>query len=316
MAPRRGIAPRKLAPDWFSGALRAGAAKKNLRAQRSAPYSYVFRTGVSFCESIEGYALWVVRGVCVKTENAPNEESERGGCAAVSDARQSPFAPYLSCIEGSVLFKGIGDDSLLAMLGCIRARVRSFDKGELVFRRGQCTSLMALVLEGAVRIERGDYWGRRTVMGSFGPGQTFGEVYASTPGLELDVDAVAVQPTRVLLMDVGRVTTMCPNSCAFHAQLIRSLLASVASRAHGLTRKIEHLSQRSTRAKLLSYLSDCAATSGSREFRVPFNRQELADYLSVDRSAMCAELSRMKRDGLIDYRKDRFTLGKGVRLDG
>lgn len=229
---------------------------------------------------------------------------------------KSPFARYLPCIKSSVLFGGIEDDSLLAMLGCIRARVRRFDKDELIFRRGQQTTAMALVLEGMVRVERGDYWGRRTVMGTFGPGQTFGEVYASTPGLALDVDAVAAQKTCVLIMDVGRVTTMCPNSCAFHAQLIRSLLAAIAARAHSLTRKIEHLSQHSTRSKLLSYLSDCAAASGSREFSIPFNRQELADYLSVDRSAMCAELSRMKRDGLIDYRKERFMLSEGIDLDG
>lgn len=242
------------------------------------------------------------------------EEPQSAVCAAA--ALQSPFTRYLPCIKSSVLFGGIEDDSLLAMLGCIRARVRRFDKDELIFRRGQDSSTMALVLEGAVRVESSDYWGRRTVMGTFGPGQTFGEVYASTPGLVLDVDAVATQPTRVLIMDVGRVTTMCPNSCAFHAQLIRSLLASVAERAHSLSRKIEHLSQHSTRAKLLSYLSDCAAASGSHEFQIPFNRQELADYLSVDRSAMCAELSRMKRDGLIDYRKDRFTLSEGVLLEG
>lgn len=241
-------------------------------------------------------------------QDAPASQSER--------RVQSPFERYLPVIKSSALFKGIADDSLLAMLGCIRARVRCYDKGELVFHRGQVTSNMALVLEGAVLVERSDYWGRRSVMGTFGPGQTFGEVYASTPGLAMGVDAVAAASTCVLMMDVGRVTAMCPNSCAFHAQLIGSLLASIAARAYGLTRKMGHLSQRSTRAKLLSYLSDCAAACGSRDFIVPFNRQELADYLSVDRSAMCAELSRMKRDGLIDYRKERFTLSEGVELDG
>ena len=112
----------------------------------------------------------------------------------------------------------------------------------------------------------------------------------------------------MLFLDVGRVATMCSTSCAFHARLVRNLLGLIAKRTHALTRKIEHTSKRTTRAKLLSYLSDQAESAGSNRFSIPFDRQELADYLSVDRSAMCAELSRMKRDGLVDFQRNQFEI--------
>ena len=148
----------------------------------------------------------------------------------------------------------------------------------------------------------------RPCCSAFGPGQSFAEVYACEPDLAFDINVVAAEDATVLFLDIGRVTTMCPSSCAFHARLIRNLLGIVAKRTHALTRKIEHTTKRTTRAKLLSYLSDQAEAAHASRFVIPFDRQELADYLSVDRSAMCAELSRMKRDGLIDYNRNQFEI--------
>ena len=159
-----------------------------------------------------------------------------------------------------------------------------------------------------VRLETEDSRGNRSILASFGPGQSFAEVYACEPDLAFDINVVAAEDATVLFLDIGRVTTMCPSSCAFHARLIRNLLGIVAKRTHALTRKIEHTTKRTTRAKLLSYLSDQAEAAHASRFVIPFDRQELADYLSVDRSAMCAELSRMKRDGLIDYNRNQFEI--------
>ena len=194
------------------------------------------------------------------------------------------------------------------------ARARRYPRGSAVLRVGDVTTCMGLVLEGAVRLEKEDYWGNRTILASFGPGQSFAEVYACEPGLPLDLNVVAAEGALVLLMDVRRVTSLCPASCAFHARLVRNLLGIVARRAHALTRKIEHTSQRTTRAKLLSYLSDQAKAAEASRFAIPFDRQELADYLSVDRSAMCAELSRMRKAGIIDFHKNVFELGEGSTL--
>lgn len=221
---------------------------------------------------------------------------------------------YLPLIGRSPLFDGIGANDLEALLACLDVRTRSFEKSEAVLRMGDATTRMGMVLEGAVRLERDDYWGNRSILASFGPGQSFAEVCACEPDLPLDVNVMAADNALVLFLDVGRVTTMCSSSCAFHARLVRNLLGLIARRAHSLTRKIEHVSKRTTRAKLLSYLSEQAEAAGSNRFAIPFDRQELADYLSVDRSAMCAELSRMKRDGLVDFHKNRFKIVQGGSL--
>lgn len=211
-------------------------------------------------------------------------------------------------ISRSPLFRGIESHEVQDMLTCLDARQRYVPKGDALLRVGDVTTCMGLVLEGAVRLEKEDYWGNRSILASFGPGQSFAEVYACEPDLAFDINVVAAEDATVLFLDIGRVTTMCPSSCAFHARLIRNLLGIVAKRTHALTRKIEHTTKRTTRAKLLSYLSDQAEAAHASRFVIPFDRQELADYLSVDRSAMCAELSRMKRDGLIDYNRNQFEI--------
>lgn len=215
---------------------------------------------------------------------------------------------HLSVISHSPLFDGIDQNDLEALLRCLGARTRRYPRGSAVLRVDDVTACMGLVLEGAVRLEKEDYWGNRTILASLDPGQSFAEVYACEPGLPLDINVVAAEDTLVLLMDVQRITSLCPSSCTFHTRLVRNLLGIVAHRAHALMRKIEHTSQRTTRAKLLSYLSDQAKSAGTNRFAIPFDRQELADYLSVDRSAMCAELSRMKKDGLIEYQRNRFEI--------
>lgn len=215
---------------------------------------------------------------------------------------------YLSTIGRSPLFKGILGDEITAMLTCLNAQTRSFSKGSYVFRIGETTTTMGMVLEGSIRLEKEDYWGNRSILASIGPGQLFAEVYACEPELPFDINVIAAQDSLVLLMDVRRVTTLCTSACEFHTRLVRNLLASVAKRAYTLTRKIEHTSKRSTRDKLLSYLSDQADSAKSNSFAIPFNRQELADYLSVDRSAMSAELSKMKKEGIIDFERNRFTI--------
>lgn len=215
---------------------------------------------------------------------------------------------FLPVISRSPLFCGINPDELEALLGCLDARKRFYRKGQTILRSGETVSAMGIVLEGSVRLEKQDYWGNRSILASFGAGQSFGEVYACEPSLPLDLNAVAAEDAAVLMVDARKITDHCPSACAFHLRLTRNLLRVIARRAHALTRKIEHTSKRTTRAKLLSYLSEQAELAGSSRFSVPFDRQELADYLSVDRSAMCSELSRMKKDGIIAFRKNQFEI--------
>lgn len=215
---------------------------------------------------------------------------------------------YAAAISTAPLFYGIQPGDTQALLRCLDARQRAYPKGATLFHQGRTTTSMGLVLTGSVRLEKTDWWGNRSILASFGPGQTFGEVYACEPELPFDINVVAAENVVVLLLDVRKILITCPSSCAFHTRLIRNLLSVVAKRTYTLTRKIEHTSKRTTREKLLSYLSDQANAAKLNCFTIPYNRQELADYLSVDRSAMCAELSRMRKEGIIDYRKNQFEL--------
>jgi len=136
----------------------------------------------------------------------------------------------------------------------------------------------------------------------------FGESYACLPEEAIPIRAVAAESAEVLLLEVRRVLTTCPSACAFHALLIRNLLEVLAVKNLTMNEKLIHLTQRTTRDKLLSYLSVCSARAGEPEFEIPYNRQQLADYLSVDRSAMSAELSRLRAQGMLVCKKNRFRL--------
>ena len=194
------------------------------------------------------------------------------------------------------------------MLRCLAAERRSYAKDAYLLYSGRTVDAVGLVLAGSVSIVQEDYWGNRNIVAVIGPGETFAESYACAAGTPLAVSAVAAQDTRVLWMKASRVLTTCPSACAFHARLVENLVALLAAKNLLMNEKLTHLTQRSTREKLLSYHSAESLRCHSAQFEIPFDRQQLADYLSVDRSDMSGELSRMQRDGLLRYRKNHFTL--------
>ena len=208
----------------------------------------------------------------------------------------------------TALFRGAAPREVEEILACLGGRRRSFDKGETIYRTGERVTALGLVLTGSVLIQSSDLWGNTTVLDSVGPGQIFAETYACTPEEPLMVDVVAAEPTQVLFLTVERVLTVCSHTCAHHARLVRNLLALSAQKNLNLSRKIFHTSARSIRGRLLSYLSEQAVRSGSRSFTIPYNRQQLADYLNVDRSALSNELGKMAREGLLRTERSRFTL--------
>lgn len=216
---------------------------------------------------------------------------------------------FLEEILGNLrLFAGIDPAELSAMLACLEAKTRLYSRGEYLFRAGQSMESVALLLSGCVHIQREDYWGNLSILSEITAGDIFGESYAVPGGAPLAYDIVAVADSRVMLLNAARVITVCSNSCRFHNLLVRNLFGLLAEKNRILTQKLGHMAQRSTREKLLSYLFEQSRKAGSTSFTIAFNRQQLADFLAVDRSAMSAELSRMKRDGLLDYRRNRFTL--------
>lgn len=215
---------------------------------------------------------------------------------------------FLPVIRTAVLFRGIQDEEILAMTKCLQAHVRSYEKKDFLCRNGDCLLEMGLVLQGSIHLVKEDYWGRRTILARISQGQIFGEVFACLHQQPLSMSIVAAEPVKVLYLDVQRVVTSCTSACDFHVCLIRNFMQALAGHALFLNQKIEYISQRSTREKLLAYLSDQALREGSSRFQIPFNRQELADYLGIERSAMSNELSKMRRDGILDFQKNSFWL--------
>ena len=203
-------------------------------------------------------------------------------------------------ISACPLFRGIPEKDLPALLEGTAARRVSFQKGELLLRRGEVTRRLGLVLTGTVHIVREDFWGRRSIVGLAGPGEIFAESYALA-GEPLEVSVLAASDARVLFLRVETALTGC-------GQLTRNLTALLAEKNLTLTRKMRHMARRTTREKLLSYLSAQALRSGGAEFDIPMDRQQLADYLAVDRSAMSAALGKLRDEGVLEFRKNHFHL--------
>lgn len=206
------------------------------------------------------------------------------------------------------LFSGISQADLSALLSCLAAVERRYSKGAVILAEGEPTQWMGLVMEGRAIISCADVWGKSSILGFAEPGAVFGEAYACVPGEALLISVCAAEETRVLFLNVGKLLTVCGNACPFHARLIRNLLSISAGKNLQLSRRIFHTTPKSIRGRLLSYFSECAKKSGSLTFTLPFNRQQLADYLGVDRSAMSSELSKMQRDGLIQVQGGTITM--------
>ena len=206
------------------------------------------------------------------------------------------------------IFQGIEEPEIASLLQCLQATERTYQKGETILSEGSVTENMGIVLSGMALISCGDIWGNTSVLGHVTPGSVFAEVYACIPGEPLLITVSAAEDTTVLFMNVGRILSTCTNACPFHTRLARNLLTVCAHKSLQLSQRILHTSSKSIRGRLMSYFSQCAKQAGNSTFQIPYIRQQLADYLGVDRSAMCHELSKMQKEGLISYEKNRFLL--------
>lgn len=212
--------------------------------------------------------------------------------------------------ENAALFAGVEPNEISEMLHCLNPLCRDFRRDEIIFRAGDPTDSFGLILSGSALIVQEDYWGNRNIIAHAEKGELFGESFAARPSQPLNAGVVAAENCSVMFLQLHRVLTTCPNSCRHHRRIIENLLAVVSEKNQLLNEKLIHISQRSTRRKLLSYLSAQARKAGSSVFEIPFNRQELADYLSADRSALSAELAKLKAEGLLDYHRNSFKMIK------
>ena len=194
------------------------------------------------------------------------------------------------------------------MLKCLNARTMLYKKNEYILRNGETVNSIGMVLEGLALVEKEDIWGNRTIISEISPGSLYAESYACLSKLPAEISVIASDNTTVMLFDIRRILTTCSSSCGFHTKLIQNLLYTIAQKNVLLTKKMEYISKKTIKEKLLAYLSSEAMKAGSPTFNIPFNRQELADFLSVDRSALSSEISRLQKKGIISCRKNAFTI--------
>lgn len=215
---------------------------------------------------------------------------------------------YFEIIKSNPLFKGIAFNELEAMLKCLSATHSIFEKGSLVILAGEKIPLIGILLSGKLAIMQDDENGYRNILAEVTPGEMYGEAFACAGEEKSSVSVQVVEKSEVLLLDYKRIITTCSSACAFHTKLIENMLAILARKILMLNQKMEFVSKRTTREKLLSFFENQKRVANSSKFTISYNREQLADFLFIDRSAMSRELCKMRDDGLIRFNKSKFEI--------
>lgn len=212
--------------------------------------------------------------------------------------------------EKCPLFRGIDSNNIKSVLKCLNSKEKNYSKNEYIYYCGDHIKMIGIVMSGKVQIMKEDVWGNNVILAELGEGMLFGEAFVLSGISKIPLSVKACENTTALFIDKDKVMTPCSSACDFHMDISKNLIKILASKNVFLTERLEHISKRTLKDKVLSYLSSEASKSGSLIFEIPFNRQELADYLSSDRSALSAVLSNLKSEGIIDYHKNKFKLNE------
>lgn len=218
-------------------------------------------------------------------------------------------------LSSTKLFCGISSEKIKNALSCLNASEKEFKKGGIIYRTGDTVTEIGLVEEGSVNITVNFYCGTSNIFGHIAKGEIFAETYAAIPNKKLICDVVAAENSKILFLDINKLINGACSSCGYRGIIIHNLLQISAEKNLKLSSRMMHTAPKTVRGRLLSYLTWQAAKNESREFHIPFTRQQLADYLGVDRSVLSTELSKMQRDGLINYRKNDIKLNNTLNSE-
>ena len=211
-------------------------------------------------------------------------------------------------LQDSPLFSGINEEDIQKMFTCLVFQEKKVTKEGYVFRAGDSVRLIYLIISGSMHIIREDFWGNRSLIETMQEGTLFGEAYVLSGATQHLVSVVAAQDSVILQMNPSPLFETCDKRCVCHTELIKNITYILSAKIVRLTEKVGHITQRTTREKLCSYLSQCARQKRSNSFIIPYSRQQLADYLNVERSALSHELSVMRELKIVKYHKNHFEL--------
>ena len=211
-------------------------------------------------------------------------------------------------LKTTVIFRGMNDNELTTALSALRSTEKEFLKDEVILFAGSTTNTMGLVLEGSVRIESNDMWGNRTILSHVGKGQVFAETYAMAKDEPMLVDAVANEKCRVLMLRIGSIVAYSQDPSIWRLKLISNILDVFMRKNLMMAGRNFHTSPKSIRGRVMAYLNSVSLQESTDEFDIPFDRQQLADYLNVERTALSKELGKMQKEGLIKTKKRHFIL--------
>lgn len=215
---------------------------------------------------------------------------------------------YLEILKRCPLFEGVSETELEHMLSCLGARVEIFDKKYTVFSEGSPARYLGIVLSGSVQVVQNDYYGNRNIISHVTAPYIFSEAYACAAVSSLPVSVVANEYSEIMFIDCMHIQYTCERHCMHHQRLIYNLMRDLAQKNISFHQRVEITSRRTTREKLLAYLAAQARIRGKNSFEIPFDRQGLADYLEVDRSGLSAEIGKLRREGILECTKNKFTL--------
>lgn len=219
---------------------------------------------------------------------------------------------YINILKKTQLLKGIEEEEIMELLPLFEATVKEYSKGEYIFRAGETTELLGIMLSGKAMIIQEEFWGSRNILSFIESGQNFGEAYACAQGSRLSISVVAETPCSIMFLNIRKALDEDNDNRTIYRKIMENLLSDMACKNIYFTEKLTHLGERTTRAKLLSYLSEQSQKHNNVEFDIPFSRQELADYLFVERSGLSQELCKMRDEGLLTFKKNHFILKKKI----
>ena len=216
----------------------------------------------------------------------------------------------IKILMNTSLFKGVGEQDLEAMLSCLGATERKYNKNDIILLAGTKVTSVGILVEGNAQITREDAEGNRAILSELMKADLFAEAYVAADSAEVPVTVIATSDCRIVWIPFSKIIGTCSSACGFHRTLVQNMMQVIAVKNIMMNEKMRILSCKTTKEKLMTYLSDYSERIGKSRFKIPFTRNELADYLSVDRSAMSRELSRLQAAGFLNYHKNEFELKK------